>query len=316
MITWNLDENKKINYNKIKSWVGKEILIVYKDIGLLFRLKYVNLFQEKDIQEPIIELASVDKGENLHVIKIHFMDFLNVPRKPQPNSVYIANISKKDNLISGSGAINFAVKICEQVKGVKKIALFDGATKKCPSNLKDFDLSLYKLLTQNETFYSKFGFKLWFAEKKLQKNLEKYGSIISKFKVLNIIKELYLINILLKNNTIENIKFNNIAIFDKMIFVKQFGVEFIWNFIANNLMIIEILKSYSKYTFGKAIELLNKNACEQLSILFKNLEDENYYIGDIFIKNMKYELKFKTNYLKLLILRKNFSNQGFFVKEL
>ena len=316
MITWNLDENEKISYNKIKSWVGKEILIVYKDIGLLFRLKYNHLFQEKDIQEQIIELASVEKGENLHVIKIHFMDLLNVPRKPQPNSVYISNISKKDNLISGSNAINFAVKICEHIKGVKKIALFDGATIKCPSNLKDFDLSLYKLLTQNETFYNKFGFKLWFADKKLQKNLEKYGSVISKLKVSNIIKELLFINTLLKSNTIENIKFNNIAFFDKLIYVKQYGIEFIWNFIANNLMIIEILKSYSQYTFRKAIELLNENACEQLSILFKNLEDENYYITDIFIKNKKYELKFKTNYLKLLILRKNFSNQGFFVKEL
>jgi len=315
MITWNLDEKKQISLSFLKKNIGKTLLITYNKIALVFTLKYVNFFIEKNIQEPILALTSEEK-ERLYVIRILFVDFLNNPKKNQPNSIYIASISKKDGLISGTESVEFAIKIGQRIKGVEKLALHDGATIDCDIEEK-FDLSLYRLLVKDETFYNKFGFKLWYFDKYQQKSLEKYGRIISSYKVINIIKEFEFINKLIMGNSVDKIKYQYVSFSDFIIDDSNNNtVEYAWRFISNNLIIIEILKKFKKYTFGKTVSILNEKDCVTLSILFKNFDDQNFYIPSLVIKGEKYLFKFKAKLLKLLLLRKNFGWQGFYVKEI
>lgn len=316
MINWNLNNKELISFLFLIKNIGKTISITYKSFNLNFSIKWVNFFNEKDIQERTLALTS-EETENLNIIRILFTNCLNLKPKYKNTTLYLANISKKDGFITGTEAINFAIEIGKNIKGIKKIALHDNAVINCNDYKSNFDLSLYKLLVNKKTLYNKFNFKLWYQNKNQQKNLEKYGKIIGSLKVIDIINEFKDINNLLLNNI--DIKYQRITLGDFII--EEFFDENLLGIskkklILVNKTIIKILINYKKYKFAKAIEILNNKYCNKLSILFSNMTNQNYYIPSILIKDKEYKFKIKSNFIKLLLLKRNFGWKGYYVKDL
>ena len=320
MLEWNLDEKKKISFNIFtKKFLGKKFMIKSGKYKFEFLLhNTMNLFTNKILKSNILELKSID-----HIISINFDDTHNINTIPQkiPHTIYISSISKKEGVISGSESIKFAINIAKHIKEVKRMYLYDGASVKCAdTDENSYDLSLYKLLVKNETFYNKFGFYLQYKSKNIQKILEKYAKQVSQYKNNKIIYELTkIINELEKKNLKLPIKLYSCGLY-------------IYDSEINNYMdinkyicyyngIIRILNYYKNKTFGKTIEILQKENCNMFQLFF-NYFDKSNYSSSIFtsicifkINNKKYNLKFMKKINKLQIIRSGVYN-GYYVKKL
>lgn len=129
--------------------------------------------------------------------------------------VYIANIAKIDEdyyKFSGTEIMNYILYFLRKI-GVKKAFLLDQAAIDCGD--REFRLSLYKILTKGETFYEKFGFRVYIDNSIAMKiyNSEKVfydyrNQVLSEFKnitVKNISKYLLLVQKLLLKATVKKI---------------------------------------------------------------------------------------------------------------
>ena len=322
MLEWNLDEKKKMSFNIFtKKFLGKKFMIKSGKYKFEFLLdNTINLFTNKILKSNIIGLTSTE-----HIISINFDDTNNINIIPQkiPHTIYISSISKKEGVISGSESIKFAINIAKHIKEVKKIYLFDGASVKCAdTDENSYDLSLYKLLVKNETFYNKFGFYLQYKSKNIQKILEKYAKQVSQYKNNKIIYELTkIINELEKKNLKLPIK---LYLFELNI---RDNYREINNYMDINKCIsyyngiIRILNYYKNKTFGKTIEILQKENCNMFQLFFNYFDKSNYSSSTFTsicmfkINNKKYNLKFMKKINKLHIIRSGVYN-GYYVKKL
>ena len=318
MLEWNLDEKKKMSFNIFtKKFLGKKFMIKSGKYKFEFSLHTdIRFFTNKILKPNVFELKSID-----NIISINFDDKFH-----RKNTIYISHISKKEGVITGSESIKFAINIAKHIKEVKKMYLYDAASVKCPdsnSDINSYDLSLYKLLVKNETFYNKFGFYLEYKSKNIQKILEKYSKQVSQYKNNKIINELTkIINELEKKNLKLPIK----------LYLFELDISDNYREI-NNYMdinkcicyyngIIRILKYYKNKTFGKTIEILQKENCNMFQN-FLNFFNRRDYSDDSFrlvymfkINNKKYNLKFMKKINKLQMIRSGGSYNGYFVKKL
>lgn len=322
MLEWNLDEKKKISFRIFtKKFLGKKFMIKSGKYKFEFLLhKHINLFTNKILKSNVVELTSTD-----NIISINFDDTHNINNIPQkiPHTIYISSISKKEGVITGSESIKLAINIAKHINEVKKIYLYDAASVKCPdsnSDINSYDLSLYKLLVKNETFYNKFGFYLQYKSKNIQKILEKYAKQVSQYKNNKIINELTKVKNELEKKNLKlpiNIYSCELHIYDREI---NNYVD-INKYICHCNGIIKILNYYKNKTFGKTIEILQKENCNMFQTFFNSFDRYNYSdnsfatICMLKINNKKYNIKFIKKITKLQIIRSGVTN-GYYVKKL
>ena len=260
-------------------------------------------------------LESVDKGNTINeysIFSIFFLDIITLV--PSFTNVYISNISKKKDLISGSESMKMVIKICKKIKTIKKLFLLDYAEINCNKSNETIDLSLYKLILNNYTFYSKFGFMLYDKNKYIQTKLLYYSKIVGNYKVINIIKEFNNIINFITINYNNEIKGDFIDRFSKLIFNDNINYSDKKRIIIGYNYLITIFEKYRNIKFKNMIKLLLENECHNLFTLFYMLDYNNYY--KFYYEKNKISSKFLLEYTKLYILRNNYQYQGYFVKNI
>ncbi len=315
-----LDLPNTINWDDFKSnFLDNSFLIKSNNIKLAFTMYIDNIFSEKLIQEQEIILRTLDKGDgDYYIISIRFKDKLNNPPNEIPNTVYIPNVARKDGIISGTESIQFALKILQKIKEVKVAYLNDGSRVKCDNN-ETFDLTLYRLLTQQKTFYNKFGFKLWYRGNYIQDILEKYAKIVSNYSITNILEEFDLIINKLESSKLP-ITYKEGHINEMIYTYNSIKSHKELNDVLSEFKIIyNILNRNNKLTFGKTVEYLHKdnNSLYQNLMNFFSMDNKTFFNKISFeIENNSYYSIFLINIFKMCILRYGVMFKGYYVKEL
>lgn len=100
--------------------------------------------------------TSEDKyTEWLFPYKIDFLDYIKFETN---NNVYISDIHKHKN-ISGTNMMHTVLKLLK-VLHADEVTVHDGSSIDCGHMKEAINLSFFKLVEKNTTFYQKFGFKL------------------------------------------------------------------------------------------------------------------------------------------------------------
>jgi len=322
MIEWDLNKSKQITFKQfVKKFSGKKFYIKNKDVKLEFLLKKdESLFNEKNLRMDDYVLQTIEEGEGgFFIISILFKDFLHIKNQKKVYSIYISNISKRDGVITGTQSIEMAINIAKHIEGIEYLCLKDAAKVSCKDTGKRYDLSLFKLLMKNETFYNKFGFKLWFESKDVQKILEKYAGIVGKFKVSNILKDIRSIIKALSNKNLKlpikykNVRGNNVFELN----INDYST--IDDILCTYSSIERFFNAFKSKTIKKVVEYLYKKNCDRLQYMIYNLFEYSMYFSGVLsykIQRKIYKNRFAEKLIKLRTLRENVSWQGYYVKKL
>lgn len=244
-----------------------------------------------------------------YIFKISFYDKINKERSYK--NIYIDNISK-NNQYSGTDVVNFIIKFLQSLKQIQNIYLHDGTYVNCKDSNNEIDLSLYKLLTSNQSYYQKFGFRL-VSEKGeyINKDLINIAKKVSKYKVNNI---LHNFNRIIK--FIEKYKTNiHIKVVNDNIIENRYNFN-ISNFILYIGYLYFALSPYKNYTFGECIKKMNDKKCFMLAKVFDIFRFE--YLDIIEFKHDKNIIKspFLYDFNILLIYRRNYNWTGMYMKKI
>lgn len=244
-------------------------------------------------------IHSIEKGISddyyPYFYKIDFKDALTW--KPSYSSVYISLITKSKEY-SGTKVMNIVLDFLKQFKEIKEITITDGAEVNCDKY--KIDLSLYKLLTTNSTFYGKFGFKLVTSNRNIivDEKMIKLSKKLKNYKIEKIINELEKIT----ENTkkIQNIKFVGYNFTERKVKDKDIS-----DYVKIIKKIIKILHKYKNNKLGNTLELLQNKNCKELSFLLKNICNLPYKFNSI-------HSKFLEDFLTLNYLRWNYNWNGMY----
>jgi len=304
-------------YKFIGKDVQKNISVLYKKFGKRFTIKYKKMkvpvslykriFKHSGKTFFILEYYQTKRTEELKPFKIEFIDESSSDYKLN-NTTYIANIHNT-NEISGSQMVDLVVSIQRKLN-VIKTTLFDGATIHC--NNIEINLSFFKLIEKNRTFYQKFGFKystdgIWpllkamFGNKKnVQKIMHNSLNLFKKIKISEYITKhkqvIDLISNIIKKQDYHKTDissydfFNNDPRYVKSSKIEEHLIEQVG--ISNKVLKI-CMNTKKKYLYQLLIELLNNKKCQEYDTIMKYIVENNQYQ----IKYMKKTITF--NYIKL-----------------
>jgi hypothetical protein len=311
---WNLNQSKKISYpNFIEKYKNKSFFIQYKKIQLPVQLKKYTVSNE-----DFYSLSTKDEIS----LQIDFRDDLFFPAKKVPHTIYLAQIGKNDQY-SGSTFVKIAIAIAKHIQNVKYMYLIDAATIYCndvQSKFNYFDLSLYKLLVSNYTFYGKYGFQYYdrFLKNK-STEISKCVQKIQKIKVESILQSIQNFYKLLLQN------YYNPHFYIKNTYSKEY-VEVKHSYIMTEfnklLSILLLLKPYKKMQLKDAILKMHdfeKNGCNFFFIQF--LESiKNLYITEFIVSLQKKKEKVKFPWIselkKLMKYRQGLHEDRYFIKKI
>jgi hypothetical protein len=276
-----LDKFQKIKGNdfikKYKKY--KKIIITWNNISLDFIItKREDLYTSK--KSYFLHTTQKSDDSSKDIINILFHDIIK--KVPSFSNIYIKNISKKDGLISGSDAVLFAIAIIQKISEAKFIYLYDAATIKYKNSENELDLSLYKLIVDDRTFYGKFGFELYFKQS-LQKKLLYYASKIKNYTIDKIIVELKNITSFIEKNYYNKMSGLVVNYYSKAIETKKEISYSEKKEIYNNYqIIIGILSKLNKnLKFNEGIIILNKKYFFELCMLFDKIINKNSFYNII-----------------------------------
>lgn len=151
-----LSKDVQHNIKQIIKMYGKRLIIKYNklEIPSIFTLIKENYNPNKLSYYSLrYDIDQKDRTMPMFPFKITFLDYATMVKN---NDCYINNIHKT-NTISGSEMVEFILYLLKKL-GVERAVLHDGTRIHCGDG-HEIDLSFFKLIEKNITFYQKFGFK-------------------------------------------------------------------------------------------------------------------------------------------------------------
>jgi hypothetical protein len=313
---YNFSDNLQENLKQLDKMFGKIFLIKFNNIEIKVEL---NLVKHKF--NPVIKYYTLIhdiENRELSLLPLE-ISFIDIFEKKLNNNCYI-NYITKTNKVSGSNMIQLAINLCKCLN-VKKSYLYDGATINC--NNYTYDLSYLKLLQNNLTFYTKYGFEIdimndYYNISFKNKN-EKNKYILNLIKSCKKVKNINIINLYKKilkiiTKVIINQDYNSIKIYNKTPTdkIKWLNKIQLINLFSNFKDVIDLLlKHNDKYLYKTMIKLFNdKNLCSSYEIIEDNFIYNNMY--EIIYKKKKINFKFLECFKLLRILNRSYYSYTYY----
>lgn len=155
--TFNLNNefDLQTNLRQIEKKYGNEFVCESTLFNISIPVKlYKEHIASNDIKYYTLIYDISNREYSMFPLKINFID---TETKKIASNAYIQNIHATDQL-TGTQIVKFALQLLK-VLGCKKVYLHDGTGVKCKSNSFAYDLTYYKLLEKNKTFYTNLGFE-------------------------------------------------------------------------------------------------------------------------------------------------------------
>jgi len=188
--------NIQSNIKKIDTEYGSEFMCESKDLNIKIQVK---LYQEHVVSvgfKYYTLIYDIPAREfDMFPLKINFID---PEMKKLGSNVYIQNIHATPE-ITGTVLVKFALKLLKGL-GCIKAYLNDGTNVKCQSNSLGYDLTYYKLLEKNKSFYMGLGFDYdiivthiyptsFKSKSKLKKFMNKIIKTCRKIKIVKLVND-------------------------------------------------------------------------------------------------------------------------------
>jgi len=205
----------KSNIEKIETEYGSEFICESKTLNVKIPVKL--------LQEDVVSIG-IKYYTLIHDIPLRQFDmfplkinFIDPETKKLGSNVYIQNIHATSEL-TGTLIVKFALKLLKGL-GCTKAYLHDGTEVQCKSNGLGYDLTYYKLLEKNKTFYTNLGFDhdisvtssygtSFKSKSKLKKFINKIIKSCRKIKISTLVnyyqKLLDICNQIIKNSVLIN----------------------------------------------------------------------------------------------------------------
>jgi len=187
------------NIKKIYVEYGSKFICESKDLNIKIQVK---LLQEHIVSVGIKYYTLIYdipfRDFDMFPLKINFIDPQTNKNEFNESNVYIYNIHATSEL-TGTLLVKFAVKLLKGL-GCIKAYLHDGTSVKCKSNSLGYDLTYYKLLEKNKSFYMSLGFEYdimvtlnysssFKSKSKLKKFMNKMIKVCRKIKIVKLIND-------------------------------------------------------------------------------------------------------------------------------
>lgn len=267
------------NLKKLEKEYGGKFIIKSAKSNLEVEVSFYKIKLPSDLEIYRMKYDIPNRTTYLTPFIIDFFD----PTKSEINSnSYIYDIQKTDK-ITGTQMVKLCLEINE-VLGVNKVFLFDGATIKCGK--KDLNLSFIKLLEYGKTFYMKLGFDFeitdhlspyyrFKSKTKFKKEFDKLLENIKLIETIDIIKEyektLDTINLMIKENYKEDFKiyYDNSYPVELETYLEPNPKDSIQEIFEECNEVLEILNENkdNKYLYEILIDLFKTN-CEDYYTLY------------------------------------------------
>lgn len=148
----NNNNNVQTNLKQLIKKYGKKFKIMYNNLSIPVKIIRTIKKYNKNTNYYSLIYDSPNRLSFLYPLKIDFFDFYESKKN---NNCYLANIHKTDT-ISGTDIMLLAIDFLKKM-GVETITLHDDSHITCENKV-SLDLSFFKLIEKNITFYQKFGF--------------------------------------------------------------------------------------------------------------------------------------------------------------
>jgi hypothetical protein len=184
------------NLDYIEKQYGHSFIITSKTLNISVPVKlYKERIEPVEIEYYTLIYDIDNRLFDMFPLKINFID---TQTKNLNSNAYISNIHATETL-SGTQTVKIALEILKKF-GTEKVYIIDGTTVICQQNGLDYDLTFYKLLEKNKTFYTNLGFDFDISTtdsyimdvknvKKLKKFINKMLNCCKKIKVSTLIKD-------------------------------------------------------------------------------------------------------------------------------
>jgi hypothetical protein len=143
-----LQENLKLLHKKI----GERFTLLYRSSKKIHKLPLFLFWDTRDKMYVIKYDGDLYTNRNMFPLSITFQDR---DTSVNNNNAFIVNIHKTEK-VSGTMMVEMAIRLIWTL-GAEKIMIDDGATIDCQGRV--IQLSPFKQLEKNRTFYEKFGFR-------------------------------------------------------------------------------------------------------------------------------------------------------------
>lgn len=306
--------NRKTNPEDfVKKYGGKKFVIKGNKMEIEVKLDFSKSIIDKD--KGFYILKTLEKS-NIGVVEyVFFIKFIDrITHTPSFRDVYIENISKSEKY-SGSQIVKFVLDFLKSITSVRKVYLYDAAEIRCKNSDDKVDLSMYKLIVNNRTFYQKFGFRLITKIGDDKNNeMKKCAKKLGDYKIKDIYRNFGEILKFCERYR-EKIETKIIIAWEKVIEVKE--LDNYKDVIEAFVYLMHIMKSYKRKTFREFLEKLNEKECYNLHKFMSYLLNDYKLFPIAYIyKNKKVESNFLLDYYKLYIYRNNWQWEGLYVLQL